>query len=267
MAAAEDPSSIAYDLSRDVYNHHVVTSDVVKLLTDVMRLCLEQGVKRNEEGLTDVDEVIRKFFADKRKTRYSKTVKYSKYADLDISVLFEIIPKVTQICEASANDDFRILHEYLEEILVIRKRMPHRDQDTLSLTQISDKISRIVEQLVTCYNIKPKEALLVEERFHKAMEDIQNPKQESKTGLAVPITQSTMLEKANKSFPTIMKSMKNDIFKCDTVKSNILKSNIVKSDDLLEYDIHKFYPLPFILLKSESSDSDSLKSYSLESFH
>ena len=157
VGAAENPSSIAHVLSRDVYTHHLVTMDVVKLLTDVMRLCQEQSVQRNEEGVTDVQALnIIKFFANKRKTKYSKNVKYAKYADLDILGQFYIIPKVTHISQTSANYDFLILHKYLEEILVIRKKMPHLDQDTLSLTQISEKIRRIVEQLGTCYNIKPK---------------------------------------------------------------------------------------------------------------
>ena len=252
MAGAPDTSPVICVLPRDVYNFNVNTRAVVEVFTDVMRLCLERGVQANEDGITDVNEAIKTFFDKGGKAKFRKDNKCKNYKDFDITSLFDMIPKVTQIKPNSTNVNLHELYEILQEIKNIRNETMHASKGTHhdnKMTDISDKMEKIVNQLGKCYNIESNELDLLKVNFHQKIKDIEDPRRAREKVLKDAIRNSMMKNNREKWAPMIKTSMESDTLPFSTKpikRSDIFHAtdfevlsghNIPESNDRQEHNI------------------------------
>ena len=179
-----------------------------------MRLCLERGVQANKTGVTDVDEAIKSFFDKGGKVKFSKEFKDKNYTELDLTSLFEIIPKVTQITPDNPDVNLHILYKSLQEIKNIRNQTMHVIKGTTSENKmpcISEKLEKIVDQLRKCFNIEFNEIGSFKNKIQRTIDDIENPRQAREKELKEAIKKSTIRNNREQWAPMIMKSMESDI--------------------------------------------------------
>ena len=239
-------------IPEEVHNFNVNTRAVVEVFTDVLILCLERGVKGNEDGVTDVNESIKTFFDKGGKANYSKDIKGKNYKDFDITSLFEMIPKVTQINQNKTNVNLQELYKYLQEIKSMRNKTMHANKGANTdnkMTDISEKVEKILNQLGKCYNIESNELDSLKENFQQKIKDIEDPKRAREKMLTDAIRNSMMKNNREKWAPMIMTSMESDslpfsakpIKRCDMFHATYFEilsdHNIPASHDSQDHNI------------------------------
>ena len=220
VAATPGPCHVCV-IPDDVHNFNVNTRGVVDVFTPVMRLCLERGVQGNGDGITDVDEAISMFFKGGGKVNFKKDFKNKLYTDLDITSLFNIIPKVTQIRSDNPNVKFQELHESLEKIKYDRNQTMHVNKGTHSenkMAEFSEHVEKIIGQLRNCYDIDLDEIQLIKIEFREKMDDIMDPKQAREKQLMNTISLSIIKENHEKWAPELLKFLQFDLLPVIDVK-------------------------------------------------
>ena len=200
-----------YMVPESVHNFNVNTRGVAEVYPDVMKLCLELGVKKHKPSDT-VDRAIEDFFKKGGKVRYSKQIINKKYTDLDVTKLFMIIPNVTEIRE-DGDQNFKSLWKSLEEIKEDRNNVMHVDDGTYSkdtIKSISEKVNNSVDLAGKCFNLMPHEVLEIKERFEKQIDDIRDPKQAREKELKCAIKKSVIEANHRKWAPKHLELVKFD---------------------------------------------------------
>ena len=184
------------------------------------------------------------YFGAGGKVKFVKNFTNKKYTELDITSLFSIIPKVTQIYQANTNANFKVLYNSLCEIKDFRNRMMHGNKGTHSeniMNDISEIVEKIVDQLQHCYNIESKEVVLIKEKFCKTIDDIKDPKQAREKELNSAISNSMIYENSKKWVPMIIESMKSE--KLSIIDMEIQTSDIFHVTDFEILSDHNI-PVP-----------------------
>ena len=217
-----------YVLTKDDYYCMVNTKCVHQVVTAVLRLCLEYGVRSNGDGGKDVDRAIKEFVR-KEKEKYERETSNKKksatwfakkghhfirksYTALDTTNLLEIIPKITEIRPDEKDPHLSSLWISLREIKNIRNDVMHVDNNATysedTVNTISEVVNRAIEQLGVPFNVECTELAAIKERFQIKLQEIKDSRLTNDEKIMCAIKQMVIKENHGKWAEMILQSMK-----------------------------------------------------------
>ena len=226
-AVALDLPSFFTVLTQRQHYSYVNTTCVHEVITGVMRLCLEHGVRSNELGVRDVDQAIRHFLQEEKEKCEKVTTNNKKkrtwfgihstkclnktYHDLDTTNLMEIIPRITEIKQENPDVHFKSLWNSIRDIKNIRNDVVHVDNNATysdqTIPRISDVLNEIVNKLGILFKINSTEVDSIKNKFHDEILRIQDNQQSNEDNVKSEITNRVTNENREKWAPTVMNAM------------------------------------------------------------